>query len=66
VAFSGLAAILLLAGGSSGTGFRQHALMAVAVTFFVSSVIALAATRGRHPSWVVFLAIALLVVLAAE
>ena len=44
VAFWGFVAILLLAGGSSGTGFRQHVLMAVAVTFFVSSVIALAAT----------------------
>jgi hypothetical protein len=44
----------------------QHALTAIAVTFFVSSVIALAATRGRHLSWIVFLAIAVLVVLASE
>lgn len=65
VTFWGFAAILLLAGSPSGPDFRQHALIAVAATFFISGVLALVASRGRHLSWVVFLAIGVLILLAS-
>ena len=36
----------------------------IAVTFAVSGIVALLGSRGRHPSWVVFFIVALLVWLA--
>lgn len=64
-AWLGLAAVLLvLAGAPSGhPGVRQVGL-AVAAAFVASAALALAVTRGRHLSWLVFLAIAGLILLA--
>ena len=56
VLFWGFAA-LLLAGFSSA----QTSLRIVALTFFICGVAALVGGRGRHLSWIVFLAVAALV-----
>jgi hypothetical protein len=66
IAFWGLAAILTLAAFSSGPGFRGGSLVVVASTFLVSAAVALAATRGRHLSWIVFLLIGILTLLATQ
>jgi len=58
IAWFGLAAILLLLARQEG---RPLAISrAVAGTFLVSALVAAAGSRGRHYSWVVFLAIAAL------
>lgn len=65
VSFWGLAALLVLAASSpTDADFRQGALVTVAVTFLVSAVVAFTATRGRHLSWIVFVAMAALILLA--
>jgi hypothetical protein len=62
VAWFGLASILLVvAAGSVG---RRPELQVIAATFLVSGMVSLVASRGRHVSWVVFLAVAGLVWLA--
>ena len=56
-------AVILVAGAGESSGFRSTALLAVAVTFLVSAAVALIASKGRHLSWIVFLAIGLLTLL---
>jgi hypothetical protein len=63
VAWIGLAAILLVASAEPHTPGLEVRI--VAATFAAGGVIALAATRGRHLSWVVFFAIAVLAWLGA-
>jgi len=63
VAWWGLGAIILLLARQS-LSFRSVSWV-VAVTFLVSSVIALVASRGRHLSWIAFLAIGGLCLAAA-
>lgn len=61
VAWWGLAMILLLVGGTPLQVTVAHGiLIAVAGTFLLSALLALLLTRGRHLSWIVFLAIAVL------
>ena len=60
VAWMGLAGLLVaLALSPDGTGRTQAQV--ISVTFALSGVLALVGSRGRHLSWVVFLAIAGLV-----
>ena len=64
VAWLGFAALLVvLAGGDAPGG--DLVLKAVAATFLVTAAIAGLASRGRHLSWPVFLAVAVLTWLAA-
>jgi len=53
VAWWGYAALLLFRFSSA-----QTSLHVVSVTFFVSAVVSFVGARGRHFSWVVFLAVA--------
>lgn len=65
VAFWGLAVILVAAASSDGPAFERAAQLIVAGTFLLSAILAFAFTRGRHLSWVAFLAIAALTLYAA-
>lgn len=60
VAWWGFAALLL-----PGLESPTRSLQILSVTALVSSVIALVGSRGRHLSWVVFLAVSVLIWLAA-
>lgn len=61
VAWLGFAAVLvLLAGSAAGAAARLGTI--IGVTFFVHAVVAAVASRGRHLSWIVFLAVAVLAV----
>ena len=65
VAWLGFAALLVL--GAEGVIPSSTALLRViAATFFLSAIIAGLASRGKHLSWPVFLAIALLTWLAGS
>jgi hypothetical protein len=67
VAWWGLAAVLaLLSGAVTAVPVAQGVLLAVALTFGVSAALAIVFTRARHLSWIVFLAIAALAVVAAS
>ena len=63
VAWLGLAGQLVVLASPSGDGVRSLAQV-IAGTFAVSGVVSLFGSRGRHPSWVVFFIVALLVWLA--
>ena len=63
IAWLGFAAILLLL-ARGGAVERTTILHAVAGTFLGSALLSLFGSRGRHYSWIVFLAIALLAGLA--
>ncbi len=63
MAWLGLAGILVVV--AQGPGHERSMLWVVAGTFGVHFAIALVASRGRHLSWIAFLAIAVLVGLAA-
>ena len=65
VVFWGLAAVLLAAASSSGREFQEFTLMIIAGTFLISAFLAASFTRGRHLSWVVFLAISVLTFIAS-
>jgi len=65
VAWWGFAALLFMLPPVGGEGARQTVLWVVVGVFGVSAVAALVGSRGRHLSWVVFLAIALLAASAA-
>jgi hypothetical protein len=59
VAWLGLAGVLIVLIGE-GAPARDTLLRIVAATFAASAVIAALGSRGRHLSWIVFTAIALL------
>ncbi len=63
VAWLGFAALLLQA--NSGELARTDVLLVASVTFAITALIALVGGRGRHLSWPVFSAIAVLCYLAA-
>ena len=63
VAWLGLAGVLIVL-ASDGAPARDTLLRIVATTFAISAVIAALGSRGRHLSWIVFTAIALLAWLA--
>lgn len=61
VAWWGFAVQMAWAGGVFGEGAEptvEGLLRVAAVTFAVSGLVTLVASRGRHPAWVVFLVIA--------
>lgn len=61
VAWWGLGSILLLLSGVSfGCDVHRAVIHVIAATFFISGIMALLWTRGRHLSWIVFFAIAIL------
>ena len=64
VAWWGFGLILLALAGAEGSA-RGTTLRVIALTFAVSAVLSATASRGRHLSWVFFLAIAGLSWLAA-
>ena len=60
-AWWGLALILLISGGLlPKIDPSQGVILAVGFTFLVSGIFSFIFTRGRHLSWIVFLAIAIL------
>jgi hypothetical protein len=63
VAWLGLAAILLVIAG--GAGRERQVLAVIAATFAAHFAIALFGSRGKHLSWVAFLAIGILSMYAA-
>ncbi len=64
IAWWGFAAVLVVLSGSIvGVNVAQGLLLAIAFTFLASTALALVFTRGRHLSWVVFLAIAAICIL---
>lgn len=65
IAWWGFAAILIALAKEDLQNPRQITLQAIAVTFGVSALLTVTASRGRHFAWIVFLAIAVLSWLAA-
>ena len=64
IAWWGFAAVLMvLSGAIVGITVAQALLLVIAFTFLASAALSLIITRGRHLSWVVFVAIAALCVL---
>jgi hypothetical protein len=59
VAWLGLAAVLISFSYDDPIRSRSVALQAISLTFLIQGLITLLATRGRHLTWIVFLAIAL-------
>lgn len=64
IAWLGLAGVLIVLAGNAAPP-RDTLLRVVAATFGISAVTAALGSRGRHLSWIVFTAIALLAWLAA-
>ena len=63
IAWWGFAAVLMvLSGATVGITVAQALLLVIAFTFLASAALSLIITRGRHLSWVVFVAIAALCV----
>ena len=60
VAWLGFAAILLLGAGWDGGMNTAAILNMIGITFLLSALLSLIITRGRHISWIVFLAIAVM------
>lgn len=58
--FWGFAAVLLVLDRAFAADLGAHVSLAVAVTFLAAALVALVASRGRHLSWIVFLAVAVL------
>lgn len=58
LAWWGLALLLLLYAIEEPAPVRTAAVWTIALTFLASAALALVVTRGRHLSWIVFLAIA--------
>ena len=65
IAWWGFAALLLTLPATGEVASRLAVLWVVVGVFGVSGGVALVASRGRHLSWIVFLAIALLAAAAA-
>lgn len=63
IAWLGLAAVLLVV--ARGPGREREVLAVVAATFAIHCAVALLGSRGRHLSWVIFLAIGILGAYAA-
>ena len=65
IAWWGFAALLIvLSGAFPAITVAKGVMAAIGLTFLASAVLALVVTRGRHLSWVVFLAISALCVVA--
>ena len=58
--------VLLLLAAQPEQDLRQGLLLTTAATFAICGLLALGYTRGRHLSWVVFFAVAVLATAAAD
>jgi hypothetical protein len=65
IAWFGAAALLLVLASSPLDASARMLSGVIAATFLASAVVALAGSRGRHLSWIVFLLIAALVWMGA-
>ena len=61
IAWIGLASVILIEVVVPSSEQLSTILKAISITFFISSVVTLAASKGRHFAWIVFLSISLLV-----
>ena len=61
IAWIGLASVILIGVVVPSSDQLSTILKAISITFFISSVVTLAASKGRHFAWIVFLSISLLV-----
>jgi hypothetical protein len=59
VTWWGFAALLLIFAGDRGS--KYAVLQVIAATAFCSSMVIAVTTNGRHPGWIAFLVVALLV-----
>jgi hypothetical protein len=66
VAWCGFALMLLQAARGPSSLSAHEILQITAATFAASAVVALVGSRGRHLSWMVFIAIAILALLGAK
>ncbi len=61
IAWLGLAAMqLFLSGYFSGLNISHAIIAAISITFLASTLLSIIFTRGRHFSWIVFLAVSIL------
>lgn len=58
IAWWGFAALLWIYAREAGSSARREALLVIAVTFLMTTVLTFGFSRGRHLAWIVFLAIA--------
>ncbi len=65
VAWCGLA-VTVVQLGASAVATRSAVLRTISLTFFVSAVVSLVISRGRHLSWVVFGVVAALIWVASS
>jgi len=61
IAWIGLASVVLIGVVVPSSEQISAILKAISITFFISSVVTLVASKGRHFAWIVFLAISVLV-----
>ncbi|MCK4792408.1 MAG: hypothetical protein KAV87_52245 [Desulfobacteraceae bacterium] len=61
IAWIGLASVVLIGVVVPSSEQLSAILKAISITFFISSVVTLAASKGRHFAWIVFLSISVLV-----
>ena len=61
IAWIGLASVVLIGVIVPSSEQLSAILKAISITFFISSIVTLAASKGRHFAWIVFLAISFLV-----
>ncbi len=61
IAWIGLASVLLIGVIVPSPGQLSAIFKAISLTFFISAVVTLIGSRGRHFAWIVFLSISFLV-----
>lgn len=61
IAWLGLASVLLIVVVAPSSGQLSTILKAISLTFFISAIVTLVSSRGRHFAWIVFLFISFLV-----
>ncbi len=66
VAWWGMAAVFVALARPAGDATASRVALLLAATFGVSGALALLGSRGRHPSWLVFLAIAVAAVVGSR
>lgn len=61
IAWIGLASVILIGVVVNSSGQLSVILKAISLTFLISAIVTLFASRGRHFAWIVFLSISFLV-----
>ena len=61
IAWIGLASVLLIGVVVPSSEQLSAILKAISITFFISSIVTLVTSKGRHFAWIVFLSISFLV-----